>query len=125
MTAGDTSIVLDFDDKTITKMRGSSKSYQPGRYRVRGTLTHDAKVLCVEFSVVVLDVDECALGLDNCGDDAQCVNTEGSFECQTREDGRSDSCLHLGAKTCVLSLLYPCSLVLFIEMCGVGEQENG
>jgi hypothetical protein len=94
--------VLSFNDGTITKMRGEGQTmHKPGRYPVRGTVTHSAGASCVELSVVVMDVDECAAGLDNCGDDAQCVNTEGAFECQTRADGKSDSCLHLGAKTCV------------------------
>ena len=27
------------------------------------------------------DVDECAMGIDNCDSNAECMNTEGSFNC--------------------------------------------
>jgi hypothetical protein len=29
-----------------------------------------------------IDVDECSLGLDNCANNSQCINTNGSFLCR-------------------------------------------
>ena len=28
-----------------------------------------------------LDIDQCAMGLDECSDDAACTDTDGSYEC--------------------------------------------
>ncbi len=46
-------------------------------------------------AVFLVDVDECALGNDNCADQALCENTVGSFSCQCSPgfngDGRTCS----------------------------------
>ena len=34
------------------------------------------------FLTMYADINECADGLDDCGANANCVNTIGSFECQ-------------------------------------------
>lgn len=36
---------------------------------------------CYEVLYAIRDVDECALGLDNCHANATCINTIGSYEC--------------------------------------------
>ena len=41
-------------------------------------LTHLYPILKCRFSP---DIDECALGKDDCDANAGCVNTEGSYEC--------------------------------------------
>ena len=33
-----------------------------------------------------IDIDECALGLDDCGLHATCVNTVGSYKCKCMDD---------------------------------------
>ena len=36
----------------------------------------------IYLTLVCVDVDECAHGLDNCGNNSQCINTVGSFSCR-------------------------------------------
>ena len=35
----------------------------------------------ISASVIFPDIDECALGRDDCDANAGCINTEGSYEC--------------------------------------------
>mmetsp|Transcript_1949 Transcript_1949/g.7006 ORF Transcript_1949/g.7006 Transcript_1949/m.7006 type:complete len:701 (-) Transcript_1949:217-2319(-) len=55
--------------------------------------TTGAPLATQQRTVIVTDIDECALGLDDCGAHAHCKNTIGSFECICdkgyRGDGRS------------------------------------
>ena len=37
------------------------------------------------FLLFYLDVDECAEQMDNCHLDANCINTEGDFQCQCKD----------------------------------------
>ena len=34
------------------------------------------------FGHFIVDIDECFLDLDNCGNNTQCINTDGSFICK-------------------------------------------
>ena len=43
------------------------------------------------FVVVYTEIDECATGQHNCGPNAQCVNSEGSYTCQCRHGYTGDS----------------------------------
>ena len=36
---------------------------------------------CYKYLSVIVDIDECAIELDNCHENATCNNTFGSFEC--------------------------------------------
>ena len=47
------------------------------------------------FNFSSLDVNECELGEDNCHANADCMNTEGSFECECKTGYRGD-----GVDTC-------------------------
>jgi hypothetical protein len=49
---------------------------------------------CIILICVCVDVDECALGTDNCHDNATCNNTDGSFECSCNDgySGNGTSC---------------------------------
>lgn len=38
-------------------------------------------VYCCMYCMSLLDIDECAEDLDNCDENALCINTPGSFEC--------------------------------------------
>lgn len=39
---------------------------------------------------LVTDVDECALGIDKCSTNAQCINTVGSYTCECNEGWAGD-----------------------------------
>ena len=48
---------------------------------------------CVSIcSIYILhsDVDECAIELDTCDDNANCTNTDGSYDCTCREGYTGD-----------------------------------
>ena len=46
-------------------------------------------IVCQIASLLIADVDECALNLHNCGERLDCVNIRGSFRCIPKlcEDG--------------------------------------
>ena len=45
-------------------------------------------------------MDECLLGVDNCGGHNKCVNKEGSFVCVTNAGGKDDNIIGSTTKMC-------------------------
>ena len=58
-------------------------------------------------SATSTDIDECEKGTDNCDDNAECTNTEGSFEC-TCNTGYEGS-----GSNCDGEIMFACSLFFF------------
>ena len=50
------------------------------------------------------DIDECALGIDVCSDDATCTDTEGSYECICHP-GYTGNGINCTGKSCIAFLL--------------------
>lgn len=46
--------------------------------------------------VTFIDIDECAIGTDNCDENANCTNNEGSFSCRCRSSYFGDGITCLG-----------------------------
>ena len=42
------------------------------------------------FSSIFLDIDECAIGDDDCDVNAECINDQGSFSCVCRDGYEGD-----------------------------------
>ena len=51
--------------------------------------------------MICADIDECARGTDNCDPNADCRNTQGSFQCVCREgyEGNGRICAGTGKLT--------------------------
>ncbi len=70
-------------------------------------------VILIEFCCS--DVNECALGIDNCHPDAMCVNSEGIFDCRCPIGFRGD-----GVECCVSEL----TLTALIQAEGDEQEEQ-
>lgn len=110
-------VALEYDGAKIDSMGGDALP-NVGRYGFTGVIQHPGVVdeavepatgtasgeveACFELTVVVVDIDECALGSHTCGATVECVNTQGSFECESHTESSQvgeTSCLHLGTQT--------------------------
>ena len=54
------------------------------------------------------DIDECALGVDVCSDDANCTDIEGSYEC-TCHPGYTGNGVNCTGISCIDNLITLCS----------------
>ena len=43
-----------------------------------------------------VDIDECKLKLSNCAENAECINTEGSYECQCKTGFQGNGIICIG-----------------------------
>ena len=51
-------------------------------YALNGVnIVHMTEVLIIHHCHFSTDIDECTTGMDSCNESADCVNTEGSYEC--------------------------------------------
>ena len=46
--------------------------------------------------ILISDLDECALGLDDCDENADCSNSDGGFNCSCKRNYFGDGKLCLG-----------------------------
>ncbi len=62
--------------------------------------------------IVLLDVDECALGIFQCNENTTCVNTIGSYNCSCKPgfEGVGSDCYGIPSRFCSIYFLY----VLFV-----------
>lgn len=87
---------------------------------------------CMMPGMVCTDIDECALGTDNCDDDAQCENLPGTFECECNAgyegDGVTctdiDECM-LGTDNCDPNAMCMNTPGSYTCTCNTGYEGNG
>ena len=53
--------------------------------------------------LLLLDIDECDLGVDNCSDNATCTDTVGSFNCNCNPGFEGDGVNCTSMRGCKLS----------------------